>query len=142
MITALLGILSPIVDKVFSFIPNPIEREKAKLEYEAQIRAQEAALMQAFMEADKGQVEVNKVEAASPNMFVAGWRPFVGWVCASGFAWAFVVKPFLDWTLAACHSSVVTPTLDTAQLSQLLMGMLGMGAIRSYEKLRGVQNNH
>lgn len=138
MLTAILGVITPVIGKVLDFIPNPVEKEKARLAMEEQLRAQEAELLKILAQNDQSQMEVNKVEASSTSLFVSGWRPMVGWTCASGFAWAFVVKPLLDWVLAACHYSIVTPVLDTAQLSQLLLGMLGMGAIRSFEKLKGV----
>jgi hypothetical protein len=138
MITALIGVLAPILGKVLDRIPNPAEREKVRLEVELQLRAQEAELIKLFAANDIGQLEVNKTEAASSSLFVAGWRPFVGWTCGAGVAWTFVLKPLADWALAIWAPHVVTPVLQSGELMSLLLGMLGMGAIRSYEKVKGV----
>ncbi len=74
------------------------------------------------------QVEVNKVEAAHPNVFVAGWRPFIGWVGGVGLGWAFVLAPMFR----------VSPMVDSNQLMVLVTAMLGVGAQRSFEKVKGV----
>ncbi len=137
MLTALLGVLSPVLDKVLSFIPNPVERAKAQAQMEADLRAQETALLMAFINSDAKQVEVNKAEAENPNLFVSGWRPFVGWVCGVGIAWTFVLQPVADWILSIYAPKVVTPVLDSSQLMSLLLGLLGMGAMRSFDKLKG-----
>ena len=79
----------------------------------------------------QGQLEVNKVEAASDSVFVAGWRPAVGWICAIALAYSTMLIPFLDiW--------FTVPTLDTDLLRTVLLGMLGMGGLRTVEKLNKV----
>ncbi len=138
MILGLIGVLSPIISKVLDRIPNTQEREKARLEFELKLREQESELLKLFVGLDQGQVEINKAEAAHTSIFVAGWRPFIGWICGVGAAWAFVVKPFFDWTLAVLQYQIVSPTVDTGELMSLLLGMLGMGALRSFEKVKGV----
>lgn len=80
----------------------------------------------------KGQLAVNAVEAAHKSLFVAGWRPFVGWVCGVGLAYNVIIAQILGiW--------VTVPEVDPSLLTPVLMGMLGMGAMRSYEKAKGVQ---
>lgn len=138
MIAGLLALVSPILGKVLDKIPDAGEREKVRLEFELKLREQEAALLTLFTQNDQGQIDVNKVEAASSNLFVSGWRPAVGWVCAFGVAWAFVLQPGLDWLLAIVKPGVTTPQINAGELMSLLLGMLGMGAIRSFEKVRGV----
>jgi len=125
-----LSIVSPIVNRVLDFIPNPAEKAKA----EAEIRAQ---LMAAAVQESQNQSDINKVEAASTNVFVAGWRPAIGWVCAFGFAWQFVVIPICSWILALNHVTTTLPTLDNNTLLNLTMGMLGLGALRSFDKMKG-----
>lgn len=127
----LFNILAPILDKALSFIPNPVERAKAVQEHAAAIEAALAAN-------DLAQLKVNEVEANNASLFVSGWRPFCGWVCASGLAWTFVLQPLLDWVLNIFYPQLTTPMLDGSQLMTLLFGMLGMGAMRSYEKIQGV----
>lgn len=84
------------------------------------------------------QSDINKIEAASPSTFVSGWRPFVGWVCASGFACVYIVFPLLTWLTTLFGKSTAFPTLDSGSLMTLLLGMLGMGGMRMAEKMKGV----
>lgn len=90
----------------------------------------------------QGQLGVDKQEAASPNWMVAGWRPAVGWVCAAGIAVQFVFGPLATWISGLLRHPVVVPPLDLSTLMTLLLGMLGMGGMRTYEKTKGVQNKH
>ena len=75
------SLIGPLIDKVASFIPNPEERQRARLEMEAQVMAQQTEIVRALVDADRNQTEINKIEAASSSIFVAGWRPFIGWIC-------------------------------------------------------------
>tara|TARA_R110002153_G_C13134859_1_gene480278 strand:- start:265 stop:657 length:393 start_codon:yes stop_codon:yes gene_type:complete len=102
---------------------------KAKLDHE---------LNMAFHEANLAQTEINKVEAASQNMFIAGWRPFVGWTCGVALLYHFLLLPLLHFILRATGNEVELPEFDFSHLSTILMGMLGLGGLRTYEKLRGV----
>jgi hypothetical protein len=114
--------------------------------------AQEAAKAQLAEQAEKGdldaiagQLQVNLAEAQSKSIFVAGWRPFVGWVCGVAFAYAFVFQPFAFLILAACHSHVdpkTLPALDLATMLPVLLGMLGLGAMRTFDKMQGTGNGH
>jgi hypothetical protein len=92
------------------------------------------------------QADINKVEAASPNAFIAGWRPGVGWVCGGGLAMAYVVGPFVQMIIALVavfHGKpFVAPEVDMSTLSPILMAMLGMAGLRTYEKVQGKQGNH
>ena len=88
------------------------------------------------------QADINKAEAASTSTFVAGWRPFIGWVCGSGLAMQFIVGPLTTWIAAMFGRAVVFPTLDMSTLLTLLLGMLGLGAMRTAEKLNGVKTGH
>lgn len=126
-----LSVVSPIVERVLDFIPNPAEKAKAQLEIQNQ-------LMAAAIEESKGQLEVNKAEAESGNVFVSGWRPAIGWVCAFGFAFQFFLVPVVGWISALIGSEIPLPAIDTESLYSLTMGMLGMGALRSFEKWKKV----
>lgn len=84
-----------------------------------------------------GQLEVNAAEAASPHLFVAGWRPAVGWCCAAGFLWATIGHPLVAW-VAVAKGWPAPPAIDTEVLLYVLGGMLGLGTLRSFEKTRGV----
>lgn len=85
---------------------------------------------------------VDQAEAGSQSLFVAGWRPAVGWVCASAFGWTYVVAPMVAYVAKLCGSQVVLPVLDLSQLSPVLMGMLGLGVLRTYEKVNGIKAGH
>jgi hypothetical protein len=80
----------------------------------------------------QGQLEINKAEAANPNLFVSGWRPYIGWICGTGLAYQFLVYPIL----VAFVPKIVQ--LDMGTLLTLLGGLLGLGAMRTVEKLNGV----
>ena len=84
-----------------------------------------------------GQLEVNAAEAASPHLFVAGWRPAVGWCCALGFLWATIGQPIVSW-IAVAKGWPAPPAIDTEVLLYVLGGMLGLGTLRSFEKSKGV----
>jgi len=86
----------------------------------------------------KAQLAVNKVEAASTSIFVSGWRPAVGWVCVFGMAGNFILIPMTNFVLALFDSTVTVPLIDTATMMPVLLGMLGLGAMRSTEKIKKV----
>lgn len=83
------------------------------------------------------QAEINRTEAQHKSVFVAGWRPFIGWVCGVGIAIAFVVKPIVEWFVEE-----ELPALDVGQLIALVVAMLGVAGYRTYEKRAGVQDRH
>ena len=85
----------------------------------------------------QGQLEINKVEAANPSLFVSGWRPFVGWVCGCGLVYSFVGQPLLSW-YSSLHSMGIPPSLDMGTLLTTLGGLLGLGGLRTVEKINGV----
>jgi len=128
MIETLIGPVTGLLDK---FIED--KDQKAKLAHEVATMAQRHA-----QELAKAQLEVNKAEAAHTSMFVAGWRPAVGWCCVLGMAGNFMVIPFTNFVLALLEIEVVIPLIDLETMMPVLMGMLGLGAMRSYEKTKGV----
>lgn len=143
IVDAVLGVVSGPLDKILGrFFPNADDRQKAMLEIQAEIQKSDAAIIKAALDANAAQIEVNKVEAASASLFVAGWRPACGWVCVFGMAWQYVIQPMLTWGMAAwaAHGGKVLPPLpllDNSQMFVLLSGMLGLGAARTIEKIRG-----
>lgn len=83
------------------------------------------------------QLDVNKTEAAAPSLFVAGWRPFIGWTCGGALFSQYIVRPWVQWVALACgHPLPTLPGIDD-QLWQLMGGMLGMGGLRTFEKIKG-----
>ena len=113
-----------VLDK---FIPDP----------EAKARA-ESELRTALQGWDAGQMAVNAAEAANPSVFTSGWRPWIGWVCGAALAFQYVVAPLAVWLSAVVgHPLPVPPSLDNILL-ELMFGMLGMGGLRTFEKIKGV----
>jgi hypothetical protein len=128
ILTALVPALGTLVDRL---IPDRAAAELAKADMEA-------ALVKAANDAALAQVEVNKIEAGHGSVFVAGWRPSIGWVCAAGLAWAFVVAPVASWALMVLGIRAELPTIQFDHLFELVLAMLGIGGLRTFEKLRGV----
>jgi hypothetical protein len=130
MLDALIGPVTSLLDK---FIPDADERNRLAHEIAtmSERHAQELA---------KGQLEVNKTEAAHKSLFVAGWRPFVGWTCGLALFWHFLGLPVtLFWTAYTGADVPELPTFDMQSLMTVLLGMLGLGGLRTYEKMKGVQ---
>ena len=120
---AILGIGGKLIDKL---IPDPAAQDAARLELLKLQQSGELAAMTA-------QTEINKAEASNPSVFVSGWRPAIGWVCALAMAYQYLARPFMTAFLPALSF----PGLDD-NLWQLMMGMLGLGGLRTFEKTQGV----
>jgi hypothetical protein len=127
----LFDVIGKVIDRA---IPDPVE--KGKLQVELTKIADQAAARE--HEELMGQIEVNKTEAAHKSIFVAGWRPFIGWTAGAGVAWSFVVAPISEWVSRLIGWTGKMPELDSAQLMTLVLALLGMGGLRTYEKMKGV----
>jgi hypothetical protein len=110
---------SGIADIVDKFIETPDEKRAAEIVYRK--------LQQ---HPDDVQAEINKVEAGHRSLFVAGWRPAIGWICAMGLAWGWIIAP----TLQFFYPGHEMPGIELGEAISLVMAMLGMGALRTYEK--------
>ena len=128
MIDKLIGPVTSLLDK---FIED--KDQKNALAHEIATMSERHA-----QELAKAQLEVNKAEAQHRSLFVSGWRPAVGWCCVFGMMGNFMVIPFTNFVLALLKIDVVVPLIDTATMMPVLMGMLGLGAMRTYEKKSGV----
>jgi hypothetical protein len=131
MFAALIPLLGPLVERMVGLIPDPNARERARAEMMQQ-------LLEVFAKADQAQLEVNKAEATSGSVFVAGWRPFIGWVCGAALAYQYILRPALTGlfdALGIVHAPALIG-LDE-NLWQLMLAMLGMGGLRTFEKIRG-----
>ena len=109
-------------------------RKKAELE---------ELLLKADILQRKSQTTINRLEAGHISVFVAGWRPFIGWICGLGLAYNFIAHPLIVWGVQIAGVEGVTPpALAIGELMPLLMALLGLGGLRTYEKLKGVQDRH
>jgi hypothetical protein len=117
-----------LLDKI---IPDKDAREKAHSELLRAAQDQDFQLALA-------QVKVNEAEVQNSSIFVAGWRPAVGWVCVAGLCYNFVVYPVMLWMVASLQVQFTPPPLLHDALMELVLGMLGLGALRTLEKFKGV----
>lgn len=130
----LIPAVTSILDKV---IPDPAQAAEAKLKALELAQKGELAVLDADLKLALGQLEVNKVEAGT-DMFRGGWRPSVGWVCVFGLAYQFLLQPLLPWVVALFGATVPPlPAIDNETLMVLLTGMLGLGGLRTFERVKG-----
>lgn len=128
-ITAGIDLIGKVIDRV---IPDRVAADKAKAE---------VLSMQAKGELDQlmGQLEINKIEAGSQSVFVAGWRPFVGWICGIALAYAAILEPIMRFVAEVFFRYMGQfPEINTDITLQTLLGLLGLGAYRTYERVKGV----
>jgi len=127
-VSALLDIGGKVMDRLW---PDPVQAAAAKMELFKLQQSGELSII-------AGQLDINKAEAANPSVFVSGARPFILWVCGSGFAIQFVVGPLAEWGSALYGHPVKFPQMDMATLMPLLLGMLGLSGYRTIERVNGV----
>lgn len=136
----LIGGIFDLAGKVFDkLFPNPEEKAKAQLELFKLQQQGAFKELEAELQLAVGQMEINKAEAQSQDFFRGGWRPFIGWVCGMGLAYQFLIRPLLTFILMVAETKVqVLPSLELETLMTLLFGLLGLGAMRTAEKLNKV----
>ena len=128
MLQAPIGPVSSLLEK---FIPDKDLR--SKLSHEIATMAEKNAHEQI-----KAQLDINKTEAQHNSLFVSGWRPAVGWTCCLGMAANFLIIPMTNFALALASSNISIPLIDLETMLPVLLGMLGLGGMRSFEKSKGV----
>lgn len=120
------GLVDTVVKRIW---PDASEVEQAKLE-----------ALKVALEAEMAIHETNKAEAQHPSIFVAGWRPFIGWICGIGLAYQFLLQPLASW-VSTMAEIPVPPVIDLGSLIALLGGMLGLGVARTAEGMKGVKRS-
>ena len=124
----IVGIIGDVLDKV---IPDNNAKAKAKADIEK-------ALIDNASKINLAQAETNKIEASHRSIWVAGWRPFLGWVAGFGFAWVFVIAPVAQWVCALLGIHIVLPVLHTDVMMELTIALLGLSGLRTWEKSKGL----
>ena len=119
-----IGIIGDVLDKV---IPDNNAKQKAKADIEK-------ALIDNASKINLAQAETNKIEAGHRSIWVAGWRPCLGWIAALGFGWMFVLQPIAQWIILLTGHAVPLPDFQTDALIELIFAMLGLAGLRTYEK--------
>ena len=128
MLQTLIGPVSSLLEKLV-----PDKDLRSKLSHEIATMAEKNAHEQI-----KAQLDINKTEAQHNSLFVSGWRPAVGWTCCLGMAANFLIIPMTNFALALASSNISIPLIDLETMLPVLLGMLGLGGMRSYEKSKGV----
>ena len=131
-ITTALDLGTKIIERLW---PDPTQQNDAKLKLLELQQTGELAKLTADTDLAKAQALIDEAEAHSTSMFIAGWRPAVGWVCAVAFAYHYILQPLLAFILAVCNIQIILPAFDSVNMMTVLMGMLGLGAYRTVEKL-------
>ena len=128
ILSAILPVAETVIDRL---VPDKNAKSKA-------MREMEQAVVDAHAKGMLGQREKNKVEAGHRSIFVAGWRPMCGWICAAALGFHFIVAPVVQWagTIGGWHLPI--PEFDMSSLMTILLGMLGIGGMRSFEKFKGI----
>ena len=131
MIGLISAVLPSVMEVAGRFLPEDAEeRRKAEQEIEAQLAQHLAAV-------DLAQIAVNREEAKG-NWFQAGWRPCTGWIAALSFGWVYLFQPMASFGLAQTGHLVQLPSLDMSQMMPILLGLLGLGGLRTLERSKGV----
>jgi roadblock/LC7 domain-containing protein len=131
---ALIPVIGSVLEKI---LPDPQAQADAKLKLLEVAQKGELAVLDAETKLALGQMEINKAEATT-DMFRGGWRPATGWACVGGLVYQFFVMPVLPWVVQVFGGSVPPlPAIDNDTLMVLLTGMLGLGGLRTFEKVKG-----
>ena len=137
-ITALLDVGKMAISRIW---PDPAKQAEEERKLIKLSQSGDLAKLNAEIQLLLGQMEINKVEAASGSLFKSCWRPFVGWVCGFGLAYASIVEPIMRFIAKLSGSTVVFPVIDTSITMQVLLGMLGLGVMRTREKEKMVNSD-
>lgn len=131
-------VAGPVLKIIDKLIPDPQAKAAAQLEAMRLAQAGEFKEIDTQLQRDLAQIAVNQTEAQSTDFFRSGWRPFVGWICGAGLGVQFLVGPLATWVAGLMGHTLAFPPLDMGTLLTLLAGMLGLGTLRTAEKVKGV----
>lgn len=131
----LLGFIQPILDK---FFPDKTQQLEVQAQLQQLAMQQEGQQFDDAVKLALAQIGVNNTEAQSENLFKAGWRPAIGWACVAAFAYDFVMRPLGQWVAQLINPHVpIPPNLDLTEMMPVLLGMLGLGTLRTVERVQG-----
>jgi hypothetical protein len=139
IVTAVSGVAGKVIDRLW---PDPVQAQAAKLELLKMQQNGELAQLAADTDLAKGQLDINKIEAANPNLFIAGGRPAFIWMGVAIFGFNYLIAPLATWGTALFGHPTPMPTLNFGDIMPIVMGLLGLGAMRTTEKLSGVVGQH
>ena len=134
-LSALFDLGKSAIEKIW---PDPIKRAEELRKLEEMRQKGDMALLNAEVQLLVGQLEINKIEAASSNWFVSSWRPCIGWICGIGLLYASFIEPLMRFVASVVGYAGTFPVIDTSITMQVLLGMLGLAGMRTREKEKGV----
>jgi hypothetical protein len=126
-----MSIIDKLIEPVANIVDKFVEDKDLKLRLTYELKSE-------LHKANMAQIEVNREQAKHSSLFVAGARPSIMWICALGLFWSFFLAPFLSWVLVVSGSDAPLPEIDTEGLMTLTLALLGLGGMRSYEKVNNV----
>lgn len=136
------GILSDVLKPITDIVDKSVVDVNKKKEIELELQRLVDEADKRYHDEMMGQIEVNKQEAQHASIFVAGWRPFIGWVGGVGLAYNFVLAPFIEFIARANGVMGTLPTPNSSELMTLVLSMLGVGAMRSFDKKNGTARDN
>jgi hypothetical protein len=136
---AVTNLVTTVIDRIF---PDPEKQAEARLELLKLQQTGELEELHAEVQLATNQSNTNTEEAKSGNLFIAGWRPFIGWVCGSACAWNWVGISLAKTICAIAHYSIVLEPASLTEMLPVLLGMLGLGGLRTFEKINGINSGH
>lgn len=134
-LAALIPVVGNLLDRLF---PDPAAAADAKVKVMEMAQRGELAQLDADVKLATGQLAVNQAEASNTSLFVSGWRPAVGWCCALAFGFKFIGGPLLQVVAQFAGYNITLPVFDFTEMSTILIGMLGLGSLRTAEKIKNV----
>jgi hypothetical protein len=137
-ITSVVELSKSIISRIW---PDPNDQAQHLLKLAELEQEGDLAELNAYLVGLQGQLEINKVEAGHKSLFVAGWRPFIGWVGGFSLAYAGILDPLMRFISSIAGYDGEFPSIDTASTITILMGMLGIGSMRSYDKKNKTQTD-
>ncbi len=137
-LSAALDVGKSLIEKIW---PDPVKQSQEIRKLQELHQKGDLAVLNAEVQLLLGQINVNATEASHKSIFVAGWRPFVGWVCGFGLLYASVIEPLMRFIATVNDYTGTFPTLDTTITMQVLLGMLGLGLMRTKEKEKGTHKD-
>ncbi len=137
-LTAALDVGKSLIEKIW---PDPVKQSQEIRKLQELHQKGDLAVLDAEVQLLLGQINVNAAEANHKSIFVAGWRPFVGWVCGFGLLYASVIEPLMRFIATLNDYTGTFPVLDTTITMQVLLGMLGLGLMRTKEKEKGTHKD-
>lgn len=142
-IGSIADIAGKVFDKVSHYIPDPQQKAEAQQKLAEMAQDDEWKKIDAALAAAAQQTDINKIEAGNANLFVSGWRPAVGWTCGLALAYSTVIEPFAEFIAKVGFAYAgAFPIINTTLTEQVLLGLLGLGVMRSYDKKQGTGNGH